>query len=258
MDAVLKCPICSEEELREKFAAKFSVVGKCGNKECGHLFAITRPIGTGIHEHAESDVHLYATRNRTLANKLVDIGLLKPGSRVLDIGSGLGHIMSAVRERLPDCRITCVEAAPKSIQYLRRNNFEVIEDFGLLSDTGPYDVIFMVEVIEHLDDPAIVLRLCHSVLTAGGSIFLTTPCGELRSGSHSTAAYETSEHVQFFTQRSLCLASKNAGFDSVTFFEMREFYAGSANKAIKWVRDSLRIARNWVQGRHHFVAVLRK
>jgi cyclopropane fatty-acyl-phospholipid synthase-like methyltransferase len=181
-----------------------------------------------------------------------------PGSRVLDIGSGLGHIMSAVRERLSDCHITCVEAAPKSIEYLRRNNFKVVEDFGLLSGTGPYDVIFMVEVIEHLDDPAAVLRLCHSLLTTGGGIFLTTPCGELRWGSHSTAAYETLEHVQFFTQESLCLAARNAGFDSVKFFEMREFYPGSANRAIKWVKDSLRIARNWVQGRHHFVAVVRK
>jgi cyclopropane fatty-acyl-phospholipid synthase-like methyltransferase len=253
----MKCPICSEES-QEKFAARFCVVEKCGNKECGHLFAITRPIGTGIHEHAVSDVDLYADRNRSLANKLVAIGLLRPGSRILDVGSGLGHIMSAVRERLPDCQITCVEAAPKSIQYLRINNFDVIEDFGLLSGTGSYDVIFMVEVIEHLEDPAAVLRLCHSLLTAGGSIFLTTPCGELRWGSHSTAAYDTLEHVQFFTQRSLCLAAKNAGFDSVQFFEMREFYAGTANKAIKWVKDSLRIARNWLQGRHHFVAVLRK
>jgi 2-polyprenyl-3-methyl-5-hydroxy-6-metoxy-1,4-benzoquinol methylase len=257
MGAAMKCPICSEE-LQEEFAAKFSAVGKCGNKKCGHLFAITRPVGTGVHEHAESDVGVYAARNRILANKLVDIGLLMPGSRVLDIGSGLGHIMSAVRERLSDCRITCVEAAPKSIEYLRRNNFKVVEDFGLLSGTGPYDVIFMVEVIEHLDDPAAVLRLCHSLLTTGGGIFLTTPCGELRWGSHSTAAYETLEHVQFFTQESLCLAARNAGFDSVKFFEMREFYPGSANRAIKWVKDSLRIARNWVQGRHHFVAVVRK
>jgi cyclopropane fatty-acyl-phospholipid synthase-like methyltransferase len=255
--SIIRCPICSGG-LQEEFAAKFCVVGKCGNRACGHLFAITRPIGTGIHEHAESNIGLYAARNKILANRLVDIGLLTPRSRILDIGSGLGHIMSAVRERLQDCRITCVEAAPKSIEHLHRNKFEVIEDFASLGGTGPYDLIFMVEVIEHLDDPVAVLSLCHSLLAAGGSIFLTTPCGELRWGSHSTAAYEIREHVQFFTPRSLCLAAKNAGFDSVKYLDMREFYAGSANKAVKWLKDSLRIARNWVQGRHHFVAMLRK
>src|SRR5277367_2913373 len=118
--SAVRCPICSGG-LQEEFAAKFCVVGKCGNRACGHLFAMTRPIGTGVHEHAESNIGLYAARNKILANKLVDIGLLTPRCGVLDIGSGLGHIMGAVRERMPDCRITCVEAAPKSIEHLRRN-----------------------------------------------------------------------------------------------------------------------------------------
>jgi len=255
--AAVQCPICSLES-SVSFRAKYCLVGKCVNQECGHIFAVTRPIGTGIHEHSESDVDLYAARNKTLTKKLIDIGWLMPGTRILDIGSGLGHIMSEVRETLANCRITCVEAAPKSIAYLREKNFEVIEDFGLLAGTGPYDVIFMIEVIEHLDDPAAVLRACYSMVKTGGRIFLTTPSGELRSGSHATAAYDTAEHVQFFTEKSLSLAAKNAGFESVQFLDMREFYAGSANGAVKWCKDSLRIVRNWLQGRHHFVTALRK
>ena len=50
----------------------------------------------------------------------------------------------------------------------------------------------------------------------------------------------------------------DAKAESVKFYEMREFHAGSANKMLKWVKDSLRTARNWLQGRHHFVAVLDK
>jgi cyclopropane fatty-acyl-phospholipid synthase-like methyltransferase len=255
--AVIECPVCGQEA-RKEFVAQFCVVAKCGNPRCGHLFAISPPSGTGIHEHAESYADFYASRNRALANKLVSLGLLRPGARVLDIGSGLGHIMSAVRERVPDSAITCVEAAPKSIAYLRRNNFEVLEDYSLLPGSGLHDLIFMVEVIEHLNDPVAALRLCHSRLAPGGKMFLTTPSGELRNGSHRTDAYKTAEHVQFFTQSSLCLAAEMAGFQSVKYFEMREFHAGSANKMRKWIKDSLRTARNLLQGRHHFVAVLDK
>jgi SAM-dependent methyltransferase len=186
------------------------------------------------------------------------LGILRSGLRILDIGSGLGHIMAAVRDRLPGCVITCVEAAPKSVAYLRRNGFTVVEEVPTLTRSAPYDLIFMVEVIEHLDDPSAVLRQCHTVLGEGGKIFLTTPSGELRSGSRSTEAYATPEHVQFFTKSSLSLAVEIAGFTSLDFFEMRAFHAGSSIAAIKWIKDSLRIARNWAQGAHHFVSLIHK
>jgi 2-polyprenyl-3-methyl-5-hydroxy-6-metoxy-1,4-benzoquinol methylase len=252
----MQCPVCSYG-VAETFATQFHTIGKCGNAACGHLFAIGQSTKSGIHEHDESVIGMYAARNRVLADKLVDLGVLWPGCRVLDIGSGLGHIMRAVRERVPNSSITCVEAAAKSVDHLRSNDFEVVEDFKLLAGTGPYDAIFMIEVIEHLDDPLAVLRLCHSLLASGGFIFLTTPGGELRSGSHATDAYRIPEHVQFFTQRSLTLAAKYAGLDSIKFLEMREFYAGSSNQLMKWIKDSLRIARNWLMGRHHLVVLLR-
>jgi SAM-dependent methyltransferase len=251
----MNCPICSGET-RRQFSTKFTVVGKCANKDCGHLYALEAPIGTGVHEHARSVVDFYAARNQVLVDRLITIGLVGPKFRVLDIGSGLGHIMSAVRQRLPDTRITCVEAARNSIDYLHKQHFTVIEDFALLPGTGPYDVIFMVEVIEHLDDPSTTLSLCRSLLASNGKVFLTTPCGELRSGSHGTAAYDTPEHIQFFTPRSLRFAASRAGFERVEFYQMREFYSGSTNRTIKAIKDSLRIARNWLQGRHHLVAIL--
>jgi hypothetical protein len=51
----------------------------------------------------------------------------------------------------------------------------------------------------------------------GGSDLLETPCGELRNGSRATNAYDTPEHVQFFTEKSLRLAVKKAGFRDITY-----------------------------------------
>ena len=251
----MNCPICSATS-SYAFDSVYAKVAKCGNGRCGHLYALSRPTGTGVHEHAVSDIGVYAHRNRVLVDKLVERGFVRDDMRVLDIGSGLGHIMEALRRKLPQARIVCAEAAPQSVAHLSASGFEVVEDFGKLAAQRPFDALFMIEVIEHLDDPMSVLRLCHSLLRPQGVMLLTTPSGELRGGSHGTAAYETVEHVQFFTRRSLALACRQAGFSSVRFVELPEFYAGPANPLLKWGRDSLRSLRNLVQGKHHFVVFL--
>ena len=54
-------------------------------------------------------------------------------------------------------------------------------------------------------------------------LFLTTPCGRMRTGSTNTNAYDTREHVQFFTERSLSAALARAGFGPFRFLVRNNF-----------------------------------
>jgi SAM-dependent methyltransferase len=252
------CPVCG-------FTGKFSfksrhvAVWKCQNPECGHLFAHEPPSGQGVHEHAEGVAPLFAARNVRLVRRLIRDGVLSVAGRVLDIGAGLGHIVEEIRRQAPGIEIDCVEAAPESVASLRRNSFRVVENFESMSPTllGQFDTILLVEVIEHVEDPVELLRTCRSLLRDGGTLFLTTPGGELRNGSHRTAAYAVPEHIQFFTSASLRNAGRQAGFSNIRFREMRAYHAGSPVPAIKWLKDSARILRNQMQGKHHFIMELR-
>jgi 2-polyprenyl-3-methyl-5-hydroxy-6-metoxy-1,4-benzoquinol methylase len=251
----MMCPLCGCSPAYH-FRSRYSEVAKCSNIECGHLFATGRAFREGVHEHEIGDIDLYHERNRRLVAKLVEMDVLKRGGRVLDIGAGLGHLADTVRTLLPSSKVACVEAAPGSITHLRNWGFVVYEDLDKIVQSVPFDSIFLIEVIEHFDDPLHLLASCRRLLAEGGQVFLTTPCGELRGGSHETAAYRTPEHVQFFTKNSLSYAAHKSGFSRVEFHELSAFHIGNRNRLLKTVKDSLRTMRNRIQGPHHMIATL--
>lgn len=252
------CPICGSSYAAQ-FSTEFVVVRKCEMPSCGHLYAVEVKATAGVHEHTEDNISMYASRNQRLIRRLLADGYVKDHSRVMDIGSGLGHIMAELKRQAPSVGIVCVEAAPKSVAYLKKSGFDVIEDLANINSDhcGRFDAIFLIEVIEHLEDPHALLSVCRNLLNPGGVVLLTTPCGELRNGSHATAAYQIREHVQFFTERSLRMAVSKAGFQSIEFKELREYHVGSNNKIIKWLKDMARITRNKLQGRHHLIAFIK-
>ncbi len=137
---------------------------------------------------------------------------LKPGYRVLDFGAGSGQFISALRNRIPDLDIVAVEANAESRMRLQHMGFATYET--LQDVPGTFDAIMLVEVIEHIDDPTTFLRLISDRLRAKAKLYCTTPCGETRLGRRRKAAFETPEHVHFFTERSIALCFANAGFRS--------------------------------------------
>ena len=91
-------------------------------------------------------------------------------------------------------------------------------------------------------------------------MFLSTPCGETRLGDRLTNAYDTPEHVQFFTERSLRLAVREAGFAGIRLLYLPELYPG-ARGALGAARDLLRYRvvmpiLNRLRGYSHLVAYL--
>ena len=76
-------------------------------------------------------------------------GFLRPDCRVLDFGSGSGHLAMALRER--GAAVTCVEADPEAQRWLRANGLDLRSSLADC-DQG-YDAALLVEVVEHLQEP---------------------------------------------------------------------------------------------------------
>jgi SAM-dependent methyltransferase len=78
-----------------------------------------------------------------------------------------------------------------------------------------YDIIFLCEVIEHVPDPTALLADLRQRLKPGGRIALTTPNARgLRARRQGGAWREAQNpaHLCLFTQQSLDLCAKRAGF----------------------------------------------
>jgi SAM-dependent methyltransferase len=171
-----------------------------------------------MHQTDSDDVaRLYQQRNRGLVAFWRRRGFLCQRSRVLDIGAGTGHVVQSLRALLPGARISCIEESEALAALLAQRGFEVSQDLACLAPDREFDAILLMEVIEHVPDPVGFLAQIKPLLASRGRIFLTTPCGELRTGSRRTNAYDTPEHLQFFVEDSLRLAVQKAGFRGIRY-----------------------------------------
>ena len=106
------------------------------------------------------------------------IGARVIGQRVLDMACGEGY-GSEVLARGAGA-VVGVDANPEAfdharLRYRRQNlSFErgLVETFG---EPGTFDAVVFLQTIEHVQDPAAVLRHLRGLLTPGGTVYVTTP-----------------------------------------------------------------------------------
>lgn len=103
-------------------------------------------------------------------------GLIKTaglGSRhVLDFGAGVGALAEPASEWAE--RLTCVELDSLQQAILREKGFNTMPSLeGIHAES--VDFVYCVNVLEHIDDDASLLRELHSKISKGGTLFLYVP-----------------------------------------------------------------------------------
>jgi len=179
--------------------------------------------------HTDAAESMYAERNERLVAFWEDRRFVTENSKLLDVGAGTGHLARSLKKRLPGIEILCVEESESLRNQLDQQGFVVAANLDSISSNRTFDAVLLIEVIEHVPDPVGFLDRLKKCLDLEGRIFLTTPCGELRNGSRTTNAYDTPEHVQFFTEKSLRLAVKKAGFRDITYEYIEALYPRSTS-----------------------------
>jgi 2-polyprenyl-3-methyl-5-hydroxy-6-metoxy-1,4-benzoquinol methylase len=146
---------------------------------------------------------------------------VSPGDRVLDVGCGEGAFTAALAA--VGARPSGVDVAAEPVRRARLLHPEL--DFRVVSGelpfaAGEFDVAWAGEVLEHVLDGVGLLDEIRRVLRPGGRLLLSTPDHPrrlvLRLGLRR-AAFERhfdprSDHVRFFTARTLAVLLEEAGF----------------------------------------------
>jgi len=116
----------------------------------------------------------YAARKDILLRYLeVRLGLPR-AARVLDAGCGTGAILEALSARY-DAWGT--DVAPQAIAFCRERGLTRLH-LGTLDaypPSPPFDLITMLDMVEHVDDDRGLLRAAHALLGPGGHILITVP-----------------------------------------------------------------------------------
>jgi SAM-dependent methyltransferase len=134
---------------------------------------------------------------------------LPEGGRLLEVGCAYGFFLQQAKLHFD---VYGLEIAQSGVDFCHRNNLPNVRQGvvteAFLSRFGPFDVVVLLDVIEHIDDVPETIRLLLSHLRDGGILLLTT--GDWGSLSARLAGKRwrlltPPLHLWFFTSRSLRL-----------------------------------------------------
>ena len=254
---VNKCLCCqfSGELIYEAIQDRsFGVAGswdirRCLNPECGFLWLDPAPveedIGLAYKTYFTHPKQLDAGKQkksifflplrflRVFFNKLTLIDSRKrksnnlylddlPPGKLLDIGCGNGERLA--RMRSIGWSVEGQDVDPKAVSFGRQKFNLKIHSEPLLSLVLPsesYDVIIMNHVIEHLLQPAAILKECHRLLRQGGRLVVVTPNADSFAHKYFGASWiglDPPRHLHLFSLRTIEQLAALAGFRNLNTF----------------------------------------
>lgn len=105
----------------------------------------------------------------------------RPGGRALDIGCGTGFLLERLAQR--GFSGVGVDLSPESVEIAQARLAELGAADRLQAQVGsayeppdgPFDLVTITDVLEHLEDPGACLRAAHDRLAPGGVVVVSTP-----------------------------------------------------------------------------------
>jgi SAM-dependent methyltransferase len=141
---------------------------------------------------------------------------------ILDVGSGLCvflHRMKAAGWRCtaldPDRRAAAHAAEAVGVDA-------VCGDFMTIEDLGRFDVVSFNKVLEHVEDPVVMLAKTRRHLAEGGVVYVELPDGEAAAQDGPGREEFFIDHPHIFSAASLALLATRAGFRVVSVERLRE------------------------------------
>lgn len=112
---------------------------------------------------------------------VLELAAVQPGMQVLDIGSGRGWF--SLQAAQLGAVVTAVDLSEKNLQKIKSLNpavnILIADALNLPPETGQFDLIVALEVVEHLVDPNKAVRNWLQHLKPDGRLLITVPYREV-------------------------------------------------------------------------------
>ena len=225
------CPACGYETGRNiKYRFKHGRwVYKC--TRCKLRYVNPQPEDAGLFQLYNSDYFqaggfdsygyknykkLLTLKRFTFTHWLNELETFVQNGRLLEIGCAGGLFLEIAGER--GWEVTGVDVSREAAEEGRRKGLNIYDGTlgENLSHLKDYDVVLMLDVLEHLRNPLECLELIYKVLRPGGIVYIITP----NAGSASARIWgaewphlKPKEHLCLFTRRSMRIIIERAGFE---------------------------------------------
>ncbi|WP_312429447.1 bifunctional 2-polyprenyl-6-hydroxyphenol methylase/3-demethylubiquinol 3-O-methyltransferase UbiG [Achromobacter sp.] len=154
------------------------------------------------------------------------------GRKVLDVGCGGGILSESMARSGAD--VTGIDLADKSLKIARLHGLESgvkveyrkvpVEELAA-EQPGQYDVVTCMEMLEHVPDPASIVRACSTLVKPGGWVFFSTLNRNAKSFVFAIIGAEyvlrllprgTHTYDQFIKPSELSAAARGAALEPVS------------------------------------------
>jgi SAM-dependent methyltransferase len=128
--------------------------------------------------------------------------------RILDVGCGTGTMLGELR-RFGD--VYGVDSEPAAIEFCRSQGEDQValsSGVAVPHDDDSFDLVSLLDVIEHVEDDQTVLGEARRVLRPGGSLLVTVPAYGWMWGAQDVIAH----HERRYTRPQLVESLDRAGF----------------------------------------------
>jgi len=182
----------------------------CGFLQCSELDDVTK-----FYEDLHDEAYEAGRPQRRLQlRRILDrVRRYRPEGRLLDIGAASGILVAEAQEMGYEAE--GVEPSRWLQQKAVERGLPVrLGTFPAASSGGAFDVITLVDVIEHVTDPLCLLRAARAALAPDGILAVVTP--DVRSVAARLLGWRwwhfRVAHVGYFDRATLALAARRAGF----------------------------------------------
>jgi 2-polyprenyl-6-hydroxyphenyl methylase/3-demethylubiquinone-9 3-methyltransferase len=149
------------------------------------------------------------------------------GKNVIDIGCGGGILAESMAKK--GAKVTGIDLSDKALKVADLHGLEsgisvryekiAAEDMAD-REAGQYDVVTCMEMLEHVPDPASIIRACAKLVKPGGHVFFSTLNRNPKSYLFAVIGAEyllqllpkgTHDYAKFITPAELSQSIRNAG-----------------------------------------------
>lgn len=155
--------------------------------------------------------HWWFTARRRILDEVIERIVQPPKhARILELGAGTGHNL-AMLSRFGRVEASELDPVARELagERLGRPVLEAaLPDLSMFPE-GSYDLIALLDVLEHVPDDKASLRSIHGRLKPGGALLLTVPINPWMWSAHDVAHH----HHRRYRKGEIRRLAENAGFD---------------------------------------------